>query len=76
MERLIYIKEELEWEYEEESVHFMASLHHEPCGTARWRKTDKGYKLERFAVLEKCRGNGWVKDGSGFQMCPYFQEFK
>lgn len=50
--------EELEWEYEEESVHFMASLHHEPCGTARWRKTDKGYKLERFAVLEKCRGNG------------------
>ncbi len=27
--------EELEWEYEEESVHFMASLHHEPCGTAR-----------------------------------------
>ena len=25
---------------------------------------------------EKCRGNGWVKDGSDFQMCPYFQEFK
>ena len=24
----------------------------------------------------KCKGNGWVKDGSGFQMCPYFQEFK
>lgn len=24
----------------------------------------------------KCRGNGWVKDGSGFQMCPYFEEFK
>lgn len=50
--------EELEWEFEEESVHFMAKLNDEPCGTARWRKTEKGYKLERFAVLEKCRGNG------------------
>ena len=25
---------------------------------------------------EKCRGNGWARDGSGFQMCPYFQAFK
>ena len=25
---------------------------------------------------ESCRGNGWVRDGSGYQMCPYFQEFK
>lgn len=25
---------------------------------------------------ENCRGNGWVRDGSGFQVCPYFQEFK
>jgi predicted GNAT family N-acyltransferase len=25
-------------------------------GHARWRKTDKGYKLERFAVLSKFRG--------------------
>ena len=25
---------------------------------------------------EKCRGNGWVRDGSGFQVCPYFQELK
>jgi len=24
----------------------------------------------------KCKGNGWVRDGSGFQTCPYFQEFK
>jgi hypothetical protein len=24
----------------------------------------------------KCKGNGWVRDGSGFQKCPYFQEFK
>jgi len=25
---------------------------------SRWRKTDKGYKLERFAVLKKFRGLG------------------
>lgn len=25
---------------------------------------------------ESCRGNGWVRDGSGYQICPYFQEFK
>ncbi len=24
---------------------------------------------------EKCKGNGWVKDGSGYQKCPYFEEF-
>ncbi len=25
---------------------------------------------------ESCKGNGWIRDGSGFQKCPYFQEFK
>jgi hypothetical protein len=25
---------------------------------------------------EKCKGNGWVRDGSGYQKCPYFEEFK
>jgi hypothetical protein len=24
---------------------------------------------------EKCKGNGWIRDGSGYQKCPYFQEF-
>ena len=24
---------------------------------------------------EKCKGNGWVRDGSGFQTCPYFTQF-
>lgn len=47
---------ELEWEHEEESVHFLALLNNEPCGACRWRKTDKGYKLERFAVLKEHRG--------------------
>jgi len=47
---------ELEWEYEDESIHFLATVHSIPAGAARWRKTDKGYKLERFAVLKQFRG--------------------
>ena len=47
---------ELDWEHEDESIHFLALLNGEPCGACRWRKTDKGYKLERFAVLKEHRG--------------------
>jgi predicted GNAT family N-acyltransferase len=50
--------EEIEWEYEDESIHFLALYDGVPAGTARWRKTDKGYKLERFAVLEEFRNEG------------------
>ncbi|MDB5125326.1 MAG: family N-acetyltransferase [Mucilaginibacter sp.] len=49
---------ELEWEFEDESNHFLAIVNGEPAGASRWRKTDKGYKLERFAVLKKFRGMG------------------
>ena len=49
---------ELEWEFEDESIHFLAIINGEPAGASRWRKTDKGYKLERFAVLQKFRGMG------------------
>src|ERR1700733_11172300 len=49
---------ELEWEFEDESNHFLATVNGEPAGAARWRKTEKGYKLERFAVLKKFRGFG------------------
>jgi predicted GNAT family N-acyltransferase len=49
---------ELEWEFEDESIHFLATVNDEPAGASRWRKTDKGYKLERFAVLQKFRGMG------------------
>ena len=24
---------------------------------------------------DKCKGNGWVKDGTGFQKCPSFVSF-
>ncbi|RYZ97349.1 MAG: GNAT family N-acetyltransferase, partial [Sphingobacteriaceae bacterium] len=36
---------ELEWEFEDESTHFLAKVDGLPAGAARWRKTDKGYKL-------------------------------
>jgi len=49
---------ELEWEHEDESNHFLATVDGVPAGASRWRKTDKGYKLERFAVLKNFRGNG------------------
>ncbi len=43
---------------DEESIHFIAFVSGEPAGTCRYRTTQKGYKLERFAVLEKFRGKG------------------
>lgn len=45
-------------EFEQTSTHFMALLDGVPAGTARWRFTEKGIKLERFAVLKEMRGKG------------------
>jgi predicted GNAT family N-acyltransferase len=46
----------LEWDNEDVSTHFLALLDNQPCGACRYRKTEKGYKLERFAVLKEFRG--------------------
>ena len=43
-------------EFEDTSRHFLALADGQPCGTARWRFTGKGVKLERFAVLKAFRG--------------------
>lgn len=61
--KIVFVEEqncppELEWENEDVSVHFLALSDHRPCGACRWRKTDAGYKLERFAVLKEYRGQG------------------
>ncbi|RIW13986.1 GNAT family N-acetyltransferase [Algoriphagus lacus] len=45
-------------EFEEESTHFLAKLEGSPVGTARWRFTKNGIKMERFAVLKEARGKG------------------
>lgn len=42
-------------EFEKTASHYMATYNGLPAGVARWRKTDKGVKLERFAVLEEFR---------------------
>ena len=51
--------EEIEWEFEEDSTHFLVFDNKEAVATARHRETNNGYKLERFAVLESKRGNGY-----------------
>ena len=45
-------------EFEETSVHFIAMIDNMPVGTARWRRTPNGIKLERFAVLKSFRNKG------------------
>lgn len=53
---------ELEWENEDVAVHFLAKYNNEDAGACRWRKTEKGYKLERFAVLKEFRGKGIAQE--------------
>lgn len=43
-------------EFEEDATHFLAKMDDMPAGTARWRRTENGIKLERFAVLQPTRG--------------------
>jgi predicted GNAT family N-acyltransferase len=40
------------------SRHVLARFDGVPCGTARWRITPNGVKLERFAVLPEYQGRG------------------
>ena len=49
---------ELEYQHDDVSTHFLATCNDVPCGAARWRKTENGIKLERFAVLPVFRGKG------------------
>jgi predicted GNAT family N-acyltransferase len=41
--------------YEETAAHYLAYIDDIPCGAARYRQTEKGIKLERFAVLADFR---------------------
>ncbi len=60
----VFVKEqsvepEIEYDrFEETSEHYLAYVGDEPAGTARWRKTPNGIKLERFAVLKEHRNKG------------------
>lgn len=60
--RLVFVKEQMVSENEEydefetSSTHLAASIGKQVVGTCRFRTTDKGIKLERFAVLKQFRG--------------------
>jgi predicted GNAT family N-acyltransferase len=61
--RVVFVDEqncppELEYENEDVSTHFLATIDGQPAGACRWRKTDAGIKLERFAVSKAHRGQG------------------
>ena len=63
--REVFMHEQKVAEEEEFDVFDLTSTHlltyddtDTPCGTARWRKTEQGVKLERFAVLKSYRGKG------------------
>lgn len=43
---------------EDQAIHYLINIDGEPAGTARWRETEKGFKLERFAVVKRHRGKG------------------
>ena len=49
-------------QYEDTSNHIIALIDDRIIGTARWRKTENGIKLERFAVLKEKRGLGIGKE--------------
>jgi len=52
------VSEEEEYdEYETSSFHLAAEVDSKIVGTCRFRNTDNGTKLERFAVLKEYRGN-------------------
>ncbi|MDZ7742700.1 MAG: GNAT family N-acetyltransferase [Bacteroidota bacterium] len=58
---LVFVKEQdvdpkIEYdEYENQCQHYLVYLNEEPIGAARWRETEKGIKLERFAILPEYR---------------------
>ncbi|MBN1339595.1 MAG: GNAT family N-acetyltransferase, partial [Bacteroidales bacterium] len=61
--KAVFIEEQgvdpaLEYENEEESVFYLVFAGEKAVGTGRWRNTEKGIKLERFAVLPEYRGRG------------------
>lgn len=42
-----------------EALHYILLLDDKPIGTARWRETNEGIKLERFAILKQYRNNNY-----------------
>lgn len=49
------VPENIEIEFEDKAIHFIAFVDNLPVATSRWRRTTQGIKLERFAVLKDFR---------------------
>ena len=49
----------LEYDKEGTAHHYLLMISDRPVATARWRETEKGIKLERFAVLSEFRNRGF-----------------
>jgi predicted GNAT family N-acyltransferase len=59
----VFVEEEnvdptLEYDHEEDAHHYLLLLGRKALATARWRETEQGIKLERFAVLPEFRNRG------------------
>ena len=52
------VSETEEYDQEDVSTHFIALYDGKPIGTARYRTTPNGIKLERFAILKPFRSMG------------------
>ncbi len=51
-----HVDPDLEYdEFEGPSQHYLVLMDGQAIGTARWRETNKGIKLERFAILKEFR---------------------
>jgi predicted GNAT family N-acyltransferase len=62
--RKVFVEEQgvdpnLEYDKEDQANHYLLVLAGKPIATARWRETEKGIKLERFAVLPEFRNRGF-----------------
>lgn len=53
------VDSDLEREHDQEAHHYLLILGGKALATARWRETEKGIKLERFAVLPEFRNRGF-----------------
>jgi len=62
--RKVFVEEQgvdpnLEYDKEDQATHYLLFLAGKPIAAARWRETEKGIKLERFAVLPEFRNRGF-----------------
>lgn len=53
------VSEADEFEFDENATHYLVLKDKQAVATSRWRITDEGIKLERFAVLKSHRSKGY-----------------